>query len=505
MKTEPSQPIAFSVKPAGAAGTFQISLGARDFLGSFSIVTGLLSSYGLNIIRGSVNVTGDTPKEKRVSISLRVEVKKAPDWQALEKELNDFLEKGAQDELQEIKKELHRRIVHFFRTHKESYRDKLYPIQLEIRQDLSEHETVVDLKTQDTIAFLYELTSALSALEINIARMEIETTHDLVEDRLWLTSDAGTKITSPRKLKELRWAILLIKQFTHLLPKVPDPVRALDQMVSFGKEIFAREDFEQILLALEGSETLGSLSQIFGTSRFLWEEFLRTQHTSLIPLLGDQAVIKKKKIKSAMERELVGKLRAAKAFSEKTEALNHYKDQEMFRIDLRHLLGRTSYLEEFAEEFTDLCEVIVEAGYHLAWDKLSETMALPMASAKEKSEISILGLGKFGGRELGYASDLELLFVYTDDPDTTGERSQKNLAFYSELVRLFRAVIWTRSEGVFEIDLRLRPHGKNGPIAVSLELFKKYYSPSGEAWSFERQALVKLRPVAGGLWLGKEN
>ena len=83
MKTEPSQPIAFSVKPAGAAGTFQISLGARDFLGSFSIVTGLLSSYGLNIIRGSVNVTGDTPKEKRVSISLRVVVRKAPVWQAL--------------------------------------------------------------------------------------------------------------------------------------------------------------------------------------------------------------------------------------------------------------------------------------------------------------------------------------------------------------------------------------------------------------------------------------
>ncbi len=502
MKNQSTESAKLSVKTI-RENDYEISLAYQDFLGLFSIVAGLFSSCRFNIIRGTVSTSKDSGRNKRVEIVLEVEVKETPNWQALESDLDRLFKKAKQGELDEARKELNTRIVHFFRTHEESYLDKLYPIELNIRQDLSTTETVVDLKTQDTMAFLYELTSALSSLEINITRMEIETKDRLVQDRIWLTSGSGEKITSERKLKELRWAILLVRQFTHLLPKVPDPLVALDQMASFGKEIFGREDFDDMLLALEETEILKRLSKIFGTSRFLWEEFIRTQHTSLIPLLEDQAT-QKKKSKAAMKRELVKKIRGGKDFQQKVEALNHYKDHEMFRIDLRHLLWKASYLEEFAEEFSDLCEVVVEAGYHLAWDKLTKTMPLPMTSSKNQSELSILALGKFGGRELGYASDLELLFVYTDSSDTADEFAQKNLEFYSELVRLFRAIIWARSEGVFEIDLRLRPHGKNGPIAVSLELFKQYYSEKGEAWSFERQALVKLRPVAGSPWLGKE-
>ncbi|MBI4388187.1 MAG: hypothetical protein HY582_04010 [Candidatus Omnitrophica bacterium] len=486
---------------------FNISLVCFDFLGLFSMVAGLFSSYGFNIIRGIVLTIQNTPSLKRKNhalISLHVEVKAIPAWDALKSDLQNFLKRLQVGEAGEVRRELNTRIVRYFRTHQESYLEKLYPIQLEIDQAVSTHETVVAIRTQDTAAFLYELTSALSALTINIVRMEISTKDQTVEDRLWLTTETGEKITSPAKLKELRWAILLVKHFTHLLPKVPDPVVALDQMALFGKEIFEREDFEQIFIALEKGEALGSLSKIFGSSRFLWEEFIRTQHESLIPLLGDRSILGNRKSKLRMMRELAQILRSVNGFQGKVEVLNAFKDREMFRIDARHLLRKTSYLEEFAEEFTDLCEVVVATGYHLSWEEVLKTFPLPMADEKTKSEVSILALGKFGGRELGYASDLELLFVYTDDRDTSSVRSQKNLEFFTELVRQFRQVIWAREEGVFEIDLRLRPHGKDGPLAASLELFKNYYSEHGGAWSYERQALVKLRAVAGSPWLGKE-
>lgn len=476
----------------------RVSIACDDFIGLFSVVSGVISSLGINIQQGNVWVLG-----KKVLILLEIELKQELDWQKVEMDLRQFLKKVKAGKLDEVRREINIRIVAFFRSHKESYFEKLYPIHLEIDQNESQRETIVSLKTQDTLAFLYELTNALSLLDMNIARMEIKTKDNLISDRIWLTSNLGEKITSERKLKELRWAILLVKQFTHLLPKVPDPLVALDQITSLGKEIFGRKDFNELFEKLEDGETLKHLSKVFGTSRFLWEEFIRTEHAALIPLLGDQNA-KKRKSLSVMKRELVQHLRQAKDFKAKVEVLNQYKDREMFRIDVRHLLWKAPYLEEFAQEFSDLCEAIAEAAYHLAWDQVGEKMLIPLVSQKERSELSILALGKFGGRELGYASDLELLFVYTDHLDTTGEQSQKNLEFYSELVRVFRAVIWARSEGVFEVDLRLRPHGKNGPLAVSLQLFKNYYSETGEAWSFERQALVKLRAVAGSPWLGKE-
>ena len=495
-------------------GHYQVTLVSEDFLGLLSIVTGLFSSFGFNIIRGQGWTLPEMPvsapikpgkrKRKYFIDVFELEAPCEPDWQVLNGKINQYVQQVEKDGFEDVRRQINQEIVRFFRARGESEAEKLHPIRLDIHQDLSPDLTVVDIQTQDTVAFLYELTSALSQLEINVVRMEIETKGALVEDRFWLTTKAGEKITLDRKLKELRWAILFLKQFTHLLPNVPDPAAAMDQMSLFGKEMFERPDFEKVVLALEDSKVLRDLSRIFGTSKFLWEDFIRTQHESFIPLLENQTVLKKRKSKSEMKRELIKALRLEESFSGKVERLNQFKDREIFRTDLRHLLRRTSYLSEFAEEFSDLAEVVVEAACHLSWDEAAKKSPPPMVSPREKSELAVLALGKFGGRELGYASDLELLFVYTDAPDSASDQSNRNLEFYSELVRIFHASIWARREGIFALDLRLRPHGDNGPLASSLEAFKTYYSAAGNAWSYERQALVRLRPVAGSAWLGKE-
>ncbi|MBI3316780.1 MAG: hypothetical protein HYZ85_02080 [Candidatus Omnitrophica bacterium] len=472
---------------------FDITVKLPDFLGLLSVITGLFAFNGINIIRGRI-----LTQDKKAVDRFEVEAKQAPDWKNIEADLKKYGERGIQGHFPEIRSEINQRIVQFFRKLKPPKNSRLAPIALQIYQDFSPHETVVDIYAQDTPAFLYELTNALSMLGVNIAKMEIETVGNKVQDRLWVTAaDTGEKVTSEEQLKALQWAILLVKQYTHLLADVPDPAQALEQIALFGRDILCRRDFSEVLLSLKRSQNLERLSRLFGTTRFLWEEFIRTQHESVFPILADEKILRFKKNRAPMRRELTLLVRSKKSLEEKITALNEYKDREIFRIDLRHLLGKASYLGEFAEEFTDLAGVVVETAYALAYDETRDGRPAPLISPGQKSECAIFGLGKFGGVELGYASDLELMFVYSDHADSAGEQSRNNLDFYSELVRRLKKIIHARSEGIFEIDLRLRPHGHKGPLAVSLHAFKEYYREGGGAWDFERQALIRLRPVAG--------
>ncbi|MFP6762808.1 MAG: glutamine synthetase adenylyltransferase, partial [Planctomycetaceae bacterium] len=107
------------------------------------------------------------------------------------------------------------------------------------------------------------------------------------------------------------------------------------------------------------------------------------------------------------------------------------------------------------------------------------------------------------GRELGFASDIELLFVYSDQGRTDGSEPISNSEFHVRLVEQFIRMIPARRQGIFEIDLQLRPYGSAGPLAVSVETFEEYFSSGGAAWPYERQALVKLRPIAGDPSLGQ--
>lgn len=469
-----------------------VTIELPDFLGLLSVITGVFAYSGISIIRAKIGTVEGQARDQ-----FEVELKRPVDWSAIEADLKTFTESSRQGKFSEVRDAINQRIIQFLRHLKSEDRSVLSPIQLALDQNSSPRETVIDIQAEDTPAFLYELTNALSLLGINIVRMEVDTVQNRVNDRLWVTDENREKISSEEKLKSLQWAILLVKQFTHLLPKVPDPKAALEQITMFGKDILSRRDFNEVLLTLKKSRTLEDLSKVFGTSRFLWEEFIRTQHESIFPILADEKILKVKKNRALMHKELLRLLHGKKSFEDRVRLLNEYKDREMFRIDLRHILGKVSYLGEFAEEFTDLAEAVVEAACQFIWDEMVERHPPPMISESAASEYLVCSLGKFGGRELGYASDLELMFIYTDDPDSSSERSQKNLRFYSEFVRTFKKVIHARGEGVFEIDLRLRPYGNDGPLAVSMNLFLDYYRSGGGAWNFERQALIKLRPVAG--------
>jgi len=103
---------------------------------------------------------------------------------------------------------------------------------------------------------------------------------------------------------------------------------------------------------------------------------------------------------------------------------------------------------------------------------------------------------------LGFASDIELMFVYEANGRTAGPNAISTAEFYEQVVVAFLDLVRARREGIFEIDLRLRPYGDAGSMAVPLASFRRYFAPDGPAWPYERQALIKLRPIAGDASLG---
>ncbi len=325
--------------------------------------------------------------------------------------------------------------------------------------------------------------------------MTVASERHRVLDTLWVTSERGRKISSPERQAQLKVTTALTKQFTHLLARSPNPVSALEHFRQLLADLQAQRGSSDDLASLERPEVLERLAMLLGQSDFLWQDFLRLQHETLFPFVRSARALAAPRPRAELERELDLELDAAAAAAEPLAAvrlaLNAWKDRELFRIDLRQIFGLCADFEQFGGELTELAEVVLERllGRLLALAREGAPPALP---AWARLPSGLCALGKCGGRELGFASDIELMFLWDDQ----GARPDDQSALNSLVEELKHGVV-ARSLGVFEVDLRLRPYGDAGHLAVSLGAFGAYFGPGGDAWPYERQALVKLRGIAG--------
>ena len=175
--------------------------------------------------------------------------------------------------------------------------------------------------------------------------------------------------------------------------------------------------------------------------------------------------------------------------------LRHWKNKEMTRIALRELANAAA-LEETTAELSQLAEICVREVFDHWNTKFRESFGSPAA------DFAILALGKLGGGELNHSSDVDLIFLYSEE----GELSPR-LSYHQWFNRLAEKILETfairDSEGAFfRVDLRLRPEGSAGPLARSLESMENYYAGFGETW--ERIALIKARGIAGDRELAYE-
>lgn len=397
-----------------------------------------------------------------------------------------------------------KRVAAALRQAAPSTQNTLYPIEIAIDNDVSDTDTVLLIRTRDTLGFLYELTSALSLSGVSINRLWIGYALGDACDTIHVTDLQGRKITDPDKQRELKTATVLIKHFTHLLPHSPNPEAALLHFRDFLSQLFLRPDWPADVADLEQPAVLERLTRLLGVSDFLWNDFLRMQHENLFPLVRDVDALVAPKVREQLVRECDARLN--EAGTNWRAALNEFRDREMFRVDMRQILGHVDDFARFTEELSDVAEVTVVAAIRRCLVELDGQFGQPHIGDKSGPVCSftVCALGKCGGREMGFASDIELMFVFEAEGLTDGPESISSSRFFVKLVDAFLHTLKSKREGVFEIDLRLRPYGRAGSLAVSRESFENYFGSEGDAWPFERQALVKLRPLVGDDQFGRE-
>jgi glutamate-ammonia-ligase adenylyltransferase len=175
----------------------------------------------------------------------------------------------------------------------------------------------------------------------------------------------------------------------------------------------------------------------------------------------------------------------------------------MVRIAWRDLNGWAG-LNQTLAELSEMADACVEYALNILYEHLCRTYGAPFSKQGEQQFLVILGLGKLGGKELNFSSDIDLIFAY-DRPGTTSDpdKTITNEDFFVRLCRnLIRALGETATDGiVFRVDMRLRPDGENGPLVMSFDNMEEYYQRHGREW--ERYALIKARVVAGDKVAGK--
>ena len=505
-------------------GRWTLTITTSDRLGTLSVITGLLAAYGIDI--ASVDVftlrfsTDDRPGRRprsrrrprlgqgdfRPSATILDIFDVSPSesqpglWDRFRGDLGVLIAQLVSEGIDSAREAVIERVADAFRRRPQA-ESQLLPMAVSVSNDESPYSRIA-IRGSDTQGFLFAFANALAMLRVNVERAEIRTIGAEVEDTFWVTDQRGRRIESEERLSNLRVGVALIKHFTHLLPRSPDPAQALRQFHALTQQTLSEGHPSSEIRNLRSPQVLEILADLMGISEFLWEDFLRMQHESLFPVLTDTRGLERRLSKAAMGGACRKQASGADGFEAKVRVLNQFKDREMFRIDLRHITGHVGF-RRFSDELTDLAEVVVEQAAMLVAERLTEQHGPPLLDDRRACTWCICAMGKFGGRELGFGSDIELIFVYEGEGDSQGNSPVANAQYFNDLVRDFTHVVAAQREGIFEIDLRLRPFGNAGALASTLDGFQAYYSESGQARHFERMAMVKLRPVAGDADLGE--
>ncbi len=283
------------------------------------------------------------------------------------------------------------------------------------------------------------------------------------------------------------------------LPRTADPDMALNNLERLFAVPAAREQLPALLDqrggGLEATLQLLATSQFFADTLILYPEALE--------------IVRAAPRRNPSTEELTALLRtdidAAYDDVAILRAFRRYRQLQTLRVGVNDIL-RDRPLEEITRDLARIADASLKVAMQTALKNLTKKLGQPTTPSGPPSKVVALAFGKLGGDELNYSSDIDLMFVYDEEGETTGRRAGAvpNSEFYArvvtEVVRLLAS--HTDRGFAYRVDLRLRPEGNRGPLARSLASTLSYYDAMGRTW--ERQALIKLRPVAGDSPLGKQ-
>lgn len=286
------------------------------------------------------------------------------------------------------------------------------------------------------------------------------------------------------------------KKTESLIRELPDPegARLFYERVTAAHSRAARA-FERDAGLLADALALAAWSPLLAATL--------EQHTDYLAWLSRERVASARVRETEELGESLARFALTHTQTGARELLALFRRRELLRIYLRDI-RRAATIVETTEEISNLADAVLRHALANARQELENLYGAPQCTDARgrttAASAAVVGLGKLGSRELNYASDIDLLFIYSDEGETSGagERGAvTNREFFCKLAeRVSRTVGGdTSGEGAYRVDLRLRPHGRDGALAVSLEEALRYYRGAAHAW--ELQALIRARASAG--------
>ncbi len=271
----------------------------------------------------------------------------------------------------------------------------------------------------------------------------------------------------------------------HACPDATVAIHKLDRLLGEQEEVFHR--LARTPFALQ------TLVTLFGQSNFLGDEVLREPQI-LERMLADGDLARGRTTEDFADR-----LESLLGCGEAIPISHHlalFRRRELLRIVLRDVQG-TATLGETTAEISSLADAILDVAYRQVKAGLFARHGIPRLPNGSVAGLSVIALGKLGGRELNYSSDIDLSFVHSGSGETDGPEPISNQEFFAKLARDVTQLLsaYTPAGVCYRVDLRLRPEGRHGEVVISLEGAQTYYSRRARDW--ELQMLIKGRVAAG--------
>jgi glutamate-ammonia-ligase adenylyltransferase len=286
--------------------------------------------------------------------------------------------------------------------------------------------------------------------------------------------------------------LAMVKMLRDATGSTPDPERALKNLTAFCGN---NPDYIDKLKA-----AITPISLLFSCSQFLSNFCISNPAILFDTLAGIEKTVDMESLSASLREKLMSS-------AEKAKVVCRFKKKELLRITLRDILKKAD-LTETMLDLSMLADVIVDESLKVVKKSLTETYGKPGMDA-----FTVISIGKLGSEELNFSSDIDIMFVYgTADGETSGVTTPQGITanritnheYYCKLGENLNRFLSANTEDgfIFRVDLRLRPEGQRGSIALPVSGYETYYESWGRAW--ERAMLLRARPIAGDSKLGNE-
>jgi glutamate-ammonia-ligase adenylyltransferase len=298
------------------------------------------------------------------------------------------------------------------------------------------------------------------------------------------------RIRATRSARARELLTKLVPALLEALASSADPDAAFMQFDRFVSNLPAGVQLFSLFLARP--ELLQLVAKIAGSAPKLATHLAHAPAT--LDALMDSDFLHRLPARAELDANLRDLMNRSADYEGRLDAARRFAKEQIFRVGVQIIEGAAK-ADDAARALSDVAECVVTELLRAVEDELAQS-----AGRVPDGRFAAIAMGKLGGREMTAASDLDLIFVYDAPPlreHTDGNNPLPVIVYYARLAqRLIAALtVLTAEGGLYEVDMRLRPTGNKGPVAVSLESFRRYHET--EAWTWERLALTRARAVAG--------